>query len=195
MHSNIAAILVAALIMATSMAVTTTGADARHSQSGIYSFTVKDIDGKDVKLSKYAGKVLLIVNTASLCGNTPQYAALEQLYTTYKDQGFAILAFPANNFANQEPGTNSDIKAFCTAKYNVTFDVFSKISVKGSDQAPLYTYLTSKTTDPSYGGDIEWNFAKFLIDRKGNIVARFPAGHSPASPDVVTAIQTQLAMK
>jgi glutathione peroxidase len=162
-------------------------------KQSVYSFTVKNIDGKDVKLTKYKGNVLLIVNTASLCGNTPQYEALETLYKQYKDQGLRILGFPANDFAQQEPGDNGQIKEFCTSKYNVTFDMFSKISVKQPDQEPLYTYLTDKTTDPQFGGDIEWNFAKFLIGRDGTILNRFPAGHSPASDDVVTAIKAALA--
>lgn len=156
------------------------------------NYTVQNIDGKRVPLSKYRGKVLLIVNTASLCGNTPQYASLEKLYQTYQGQGLRILGFPANNFAQQEPGTNGQIKEFCNSKYRVTFDMFSKISVKGPDQAPLYKFLTDKTTDPQYGGDIEWNFAKFLIGRNGEVVGRFPAGHDPLSPDVVAAIEQQL---
>ena len=170
-----------------------TSSQAAPSPTTVYSFKMKNIDGKDVPLKKYKGNVLLIVNTASLCGNTPQYAALESLYEQYKGQGFRILGFPANNFAQQEPGNNGQIKEFCTSKYNVTFDMFSKISVKQPDQAPLYTYLTDKTTDPQFGGDIEWNFAKFLIGRDGTILNRFPAGHSPASDDVVTAIKAALA--
>jgi glutathione peroxidase len=163
--------------------------------TGVYQFTMTNIDGKSVPLSKYRGKVLLIVNTASLCGNTPQYAKLEQLDKTYRKQGLRILGFPANNFHAQEPGDNKQIKEFCTSTYHVTFDMFSKISVKGADQAPLYTYLTDKTTDPKYGGDIEWNFAKFLIGRHGEILNRFPASHDPTSPDVVAAIQSALAEK
>jgi glutathione peroxidase len=158
----------------------------------VLGFTMKDIDGNDVPLSKYAGKVLLIVNVASKCGNTPQYKPLEALYEKYKDRGFDVLAFPANNFAFQEPGANAQIKQFCTLNYNVTFPLFSKISVKGSDIDPLYRFLTDKQTDPSFGGDIEWNFAKFLIDRNGNIVNRFKAGHSPDSPDVVASIEDLL---
>lgn len=161
--------------------------------SDVYQFTVTDIDGQSVPLSKYRGDVLLIVNTASLCGNTPQYASLQKLYSQYKDKGLRILAFPANNFAQQEPGNNGQIKEFCTGTYHVTFDIFSKISVKGDDQAPLYKYLTDKTTDPSYGGDIEWNFAKFLISRDGQIINRFPAHHDPLLPDVVDAVNKALA--
>jgi glutathione peroxidase len=156
-------------------------------------FTMRDIDGKPVKLSRYRGSVLMIVNVASLCGNTPQYASLEKLYKTCKPKGFTILAFPANDFGHQEPGTDKEIKAFCTGKYDVTFPVFSKVVVKGDGQAPLYRYLTSKETDPQFGGDIEWNFAKFVVSRKGEIVARFPARTDPLKPEVVSAIERELA--
>ncbi len=158
----------------------------------VLDFTVKDIDGKSVPLSRYKGKVLLIVNTASLCGNTPQYASLESLYQKYKGQGLRILAFPADDFAHQEPGTNGQILQFCTSKYHTSFDLFSKISVKAPDQAPLYTFLTDKTTDPKFGGDIEWNFAKFLTDRQGRVIARIPAGHDPLSADTVAQIEAAL---
>jgi len=160
--------------------------------TGVLSYTVQDINGKSVPLSRYAGKVLLIVNTASLCGNTPQYKSLEGLYEKYKGSGLRILAFPANNFAQQEPGSNAEIHQFCTAKYATTFDLFSKISVQAPNQAPLYTFLISKSTDPKFGGEIEWNFAKFLIGRTGKVVARFPAGHDPLSADVVRAVETEL---
>ena len=162
---------------------------------GVLSYAVQDIDGKNVPLSHYKGHVLLIVNTASLCGNTPQYASLEKLYETYKAHGLRILAFPANDFGQQEPGTNGEIHQFCTAKYKTTFDLFSKISVKSPNQAPLYTFLTSKDTDPQFGGDIEWNFAKFLIRRNGQVVGRFPAGHDPLSPDVIAAVEKELKAK
>ncbi len=158
----------------------------------VLDFTVKNIDGKPVPLSRYKGKVLLIVNTASLCGNTPQYASLESLYQKYKGQGLRILAFPADDFAHQEPGTNGQILQFCTSKYHTSFDLFSKLSVKAPDQAPLYTFLTNKATDPKFGGDIEWNFAKFLTDRKGNVIARIPAGHDPLSADTVAQIEAAL---
>jgi glutathione peroxidase len=173
---------------------TVAGAQAA-SPTGIYSFKVKDIEGKDVSLSQYKGKVLMIVNTASLCGNTPQYAGLEKMYEKYKDQGFRILAFPANDFGQQEPGSNTEIHTFCTAKYNVTFDLFSKISVKAPDQAPLYTFLTEKDSDPKFAGPIEWNFAKFLIGRDGQIINRFPAQHDPMSADVVEAVEGALKAK
>ena len=159
---------------------------------GVLSYTVASNDGKNVPLSKYKGEVLMIVNTASLCGNTPQYAGLETMYEKYKAQGLRILAFPANNFASQEPENNSQIRAFCTSKYHTTFDLFSKISVKGPDQAPLYKYLTDSNTDPKFGGDIEWNFAKFIVDRQGNVIARFKADHNPMSADVVATVEAAL---
>ncbi|MHB1461936.1 MAG: glutathione peroxidase [Armatimonadota bacterium] len=158
-------------------------------------FTMKDIDGKAVKLSKYQGKVILMVNVASKCGNTPQYASLQKLYEQYKKKGLVVLAFPANEFGQQEPGTNSEIKAFCSTNYHVTFPVFSKIVVKGDGQHPLYQFLTSKETNPNFSGDIEWNFAKFLLNRKGEVVARFAAKLDPGKPEVVDAIKTELAKK
>ena len=159
--------------------------------SGIYSFTLNSIDGKPAPLADYKGKVVLMVNVASKGGYTPQYTALEAVYEKYKDQGFVILGFPANNFGAQEPGTNEEIKTFCTRKYNVSFPMYSKISVKGTDQAPLYAYLT-KDTGPGLTGDIKWNFTKFLVDRKGNVVQRFESKITPDSPEVTSAIEKQL---
>ena len=158
----------------------------------IYDFTVNDIGGKPVKLSQFKGKVILIVNVASKCGFTPQYEGLQKLYSEYADKGLVILGFPANNFGGQEPGTNPEIKEFCTTKYSVTFPMFSKISVKGTDIHPLYQYLTSKETDPDFAGDITWNFNKFLIDASGKIVARFDSKDKPESEKVVNAIQLAL---
>jgi glutathione peroxidase len=158
----------------------------------LYKFKMKDIDGKDVKLKKYKGDVLLIVNTASKCGYTPQYESLQAIYDKYKAQGFEILGFPANNFGGQEPGTESEIKEFCTTKYKVTFPMFAKISVKGDDQHELYKYLTSKETNPAFAGDITWNFNKFLVDRKGNVVARFTSKDKPDSETVTSAIEKYL---
>ena len=162
------------------------------SAKGVLSYTVPDMAGKPVPLSRYAGKVLLIVNTASLCGNTPQYKSLEALYEKYRSRGLRVLAFPANDFGRQEPGSNAEIHQFCTSKYQTSFDLFSKLSVKAPHQAPLYTFLTSKDTDPQFGGDIGWNFAKFLVDRHGKVAARFPAGHDPLSSDVAAAVETEL---
>src|SRR5256885_7809026 len=140
------------------------------SVNSILDFRMRDIDGKDVKLKKYKGNVLLVVNVASKCGYTPQYEGLQSTYTKYKDKGFYVLGFPANNFGSQEPGTETEIKEFCTSKYHVTFPMFAKISVKGEDQDPLYKFLTSKETDPDFAGDITWNFNKFLVDRSGKVV-------------------------
>jgi len=159
--------------------------------SGIYTFTLNSIDGKPAPLADYKGKVVLVVNVASQCGYTPQYSALEATYKKYKDQGFVILGFPANNFGAQEPGTNEEIKTFCSRKFNVTFPMYAKISVKGSDQAPLYTYLT-KDTGSGITGEIKWNFTKFLVDRNGNVVQRFEPAITPDSPEVIAAIEKQL---
>ncbi len=156
------------------------------------NFVVKNIDGKTVNLGRYEGDVIMVVNVASLCGNTPQYASLQKIYDKYKAKGFTILAFPANDFMKQEPGDNAKIKAFCTDTYKVTFPMFSKIVVKGDNQAPLYKYLTDKKTDPKFGGDIDWNFAKFLINRQGEVVARFPAGTDPLKPAVISAVEKEL---
>jgi len=164
-------------------------------EKSVYEFTMKDIDGNDVKLNKYKDNVVMIVNTASKCGYTPQYEGLEKIYEKYKDKGFVILGFPANNFMGQEPGTEKEIKEFCTLTYHVTFPMFSKISVKGGDQHPLYTFLTNKQSDPEFAGDITWNFNKFLVDRKGNIVARFSSKDTPESDAVTAAIEKYLAAK
>jgi glutathione peroxidase len=158
---------------------------------GIYTFTLNSIDGQPAPLANYKGKVVLVVNVASQCGYTPQYSALEATYEKYKDQGFVILGFPANNFGAQEPGTNEEIKTFCTRKFNVSFPMYSKISVKGADQAPLYAYLT-KDTGPGITGEIKWNFTKFLVDRNGKVVQRFEPAVTPDSKEVVTAIEKQL---
>ena len=159
----------------------------------VLDFKMKDIDGKDVKLKKYKGNVLLVVNTASKCGYTPQYEGLQATFDKYKTQGFYVLGFPANNFGGQEPGTAAEIKEFCTTKYKVSFPMFAKISVKGDDQDPLYKFLTSKETNPNFAGDIKWNFNKFLIDRKGNVVARFDSKEKPDGEAVTAAIEKYLA--
>jgi len=169
--------------------------EAAETTKSVLDFTMRDIDGKDAKLKQYKGKVLLVVNVASKCGYTPQYEALQAVYAKYKDQGFATLGFPANNFGSQEPGTETEIKEFCTSKYHVTFPMFAKISVKGDDQDPLYKFLTSKEADPDFAGDIKWNFTKFLVDRSGKVVARFEPKVTPDSPEVTAAIEKYLAAK
>jgi glutathione peroxidase len=158
----------------------------------IYDFTMKSIDGQPVGLKSYRGKVVLLVNVASKCGYTPQYAGLEALYEKYKDRGLVIVGIPANNFASQEPGTNEEIKQFCSNKYNVTFPMMSKVSVLGEDKTPLYVFLTDKTLNPRIGGEIKWNFTKFLFDRQGNPVARFEPAVTPDSPEVAAAIESAL---
>ena len=161
----------------------------------ILDFKMRDIDGKDVKLKKYKGNVLLVVNVASKCGYTPQYEGLQATYAKYSDKGFSVLGFPANNFGSQEPGTETEIKEFCTSKYHVTFPMFAKISVKGEDQDPLYKFLTSKETNPDFAGDISWNFNKFLVDRSGKVVARFSSKDKPDGEAVTAAIEKYLAAK
>jgi len=160
--------------------------------SSIYDFVVKDIDGEEVKLGKYEGKVILIVNVASKCGFTPQYEGLQALYEKHQPEGFVVLGFPANNFLGQEPGSNEEIKQFCSLTYGVTFPMFSKISVKGGDIAPLYVYLTDASTNPRFSGDISWNFNKFLIGRDGTILNRFDSKDSPTSDKVLQAIKEAL---
>ncbi|HTT60202.1 MAG TPA: glutathione peroxidase [Bryobacteraceae bacterium] len=156
--------------------------------ASVYEFTLNSIDGAPAPLAAYKGKVLLLVNVASKCGFTPQYKELEAVYKQYKDKGLVIAGFPANNFLSQEPGTNAEIKTFCTRTYNVTFPMYAKISVKGADMAPLYTYLTKAT-----GGDIKWNFTKFLIGRDGTILDRFEPPVKPDDPKVIAAIEKALA--
>ncbi len=155
----------------------------------IHDFVVKSIDDKDVALADHKGKVLLIVNVASKCGFTGQYEGLQKLYKTYKDQGFLVLGFPANDFLSQEPGSNTEIQQFCTLNYGVTFPMFAKISVKGKDVHPLYAYLTSKETNPEFGGAIAWNFNKFLIGPDGKVVARFGSRTKPEDRELVEAVE------
>lgn len=159
---------------------------------GIHEFTLKDIDGQDVALADYQGQVLLVVNVASKCGFTRQYAGLEKLYQKYKEQGFTVLGFPANNFMGQEPGTDAEIKTFCSLNYGVSFPMFSKISVKGKTIHPLYAYLTSKAQHPEYGGAITWNFNKFLIGKDGQVIGRFGSRTEPEDPELAAAIEKAL---
>ena len=157
----------------------------------IYDFTVEDIDGKEVDLQTYKGKVVMIVNVASKCGYTPQYEGLQALYEEYEEDGLVILGFPANNFKGQEPGTNEDIKEFCTLTYGVEFPMFSKVSVTGEDQHQLFTYLTA-LENPDFKGDIKWNFEKFLIDRDGTLIRRFRSNVKPESKEISEALKAAL---
>jgi len=158
----------------------------------LYGFTMKAIDGTDQRLGDYRGKTLLVVNVASQCGLTPQYEALQKLHAELAPRGFAVLGFPCNQFGGQEPGSDADVKKFCTTSYGVTFPLFSKIEVNGQGRAPLYSWLTSQSTKPDGPGDIQWNFAKFVIDRTGAVVARFDPSTAPTAPEVRAAIQQAL---
>src|SRR4030095_4463132 len=191
--SGFAVALVCAAMFAIVMSSRANGSsDSGEKMNSIYDFTLKDIDRKEVNLGQYRGKVVLVVNVASRCGYTPQYEGLQKIYMKYKDRGFVILGFPANNFMSQEPGTDEKIKTFCSTKNNVAFPIFSKISVKGDDIHPLYKYLTSKETNPEFGGDIKWNFSKFLLDKNGKIIARFEPKVTPESDPVIQAIEKAL---
>ena len=158
----------------------------------IYGFTMKDIDGNPVSLEKYKGKVVVIVNVASECGLTPQYKELQAFYDEYKDKGVVILGFPANNFMGQEPGTDAEIKSFCSKNYGVTFPMFSKISVKGNDIHPLYTFLTSKDQNGVMDAPVSWNFQKFLIDKEGRFVTFFEPKAKVNEEKFVTAVKSLL---
>ena len=168
--------LITALLMTT----------AAFSASSIHEFTMNNIDGQATPLASMKGKAVLVVNVASQCGYTPQYVGLQALYEKYKGQGLVIIGVPANNFGGQEPGTNEDIKQFCSRKYNVTFPIMAKVSVKGDDKTPLYQYLTST------GGEVKWNFTKFLVGKDGKPVQRFESGVSPDSPELAAAIEKAL---
>jgi glutathione peroxidase len=168
--------------------------DETKNPTSVLDFHVKDIEGKDVDLAKYKGKVFMIVNTASQCGLTPQYKDLEALYEKHKDKGFEILAFPANEFGGQEPGSNEEIKEFCSSKYKVSFPLFSKIVVKGKGIDPLYEYLTSKKTNPKFAGAIPWNFTMFLVDHRGDVIARYNS-KKPFSKEIEPAVEKALTEK
>jgi len=160
-------------------------------KKSIYDFVVKDIDGRNVKLSDYRGKVLMIVNVASKCGYTPQYEGLQKIYEQYKDKGFEILAFPCNDFRGQEPGTNKEIKEFCSANYGVSFKLFDKIKVLGDEKLPLYEMLIN--SDNIEKGDVKWNFEKFLVSKDGKVVARYRSKVKPESEEVTSEIEKLLS--
>ena len=178
------------LLLATIMTLQTLSVGAADS---IYSITLKDIDGKATSLKPYQGKVMLIVNVASKCGYTPQYTGLEALHQKYEKQGLTVLGFPCNQFGGQEPGTNEEIKQFCTSKYNVTFPMFDKLDVNGATRHALYVMLAGK--DSPVPGDIKWNFNKFLVGRDGKIIKRFDSKVKPDAPELTEAIEAALAAK
>jgi glutathione peroxidase len=169
------------------------GASVMATDKNVYEFTLNSIDGQPTPLAAYKGKIAMLVNVASRCGFTPQYAALESVYEKYKDRDFVIIGVPANNFGGQEPGSNQEIKTFCSTKYHVSFPMMSKVSVKGDDKTPLYQYLTDKSANPQTGGDIQWNFTKFLIGPDGRVLTRFEPDVPPDSPQVTAAIEKALA--
>ncbi|GJL65146.1 MAG: hypothetical protein NPIRA05_01170 [Nitrospirales bacterium] len=170
--------------------VPTTRPPSSHAKaSSVFAFTMDDIDGKPRPLSEFKGQVIMVVNTASFCGNTPQYEGLQTLYEQYRDQGFTILAFPANDFGKQEPGNNKEIAEFCYTKYSLEFPLFSKITVVGDKKHPLYQHLTEET---AFQGEITWNFQKFLINRKGEVIARYEPSTKPLTPKVVLDIERAL---
>ena len=171
------------------IAMTTIAASAQ----SLYDIKLKDIDGKDTSLAAYKGKAVLIVNVASKCGYTKQYSGLEATYQKYKEQGFVVLGFPCNQFGGQEPGSNEDIKQFCSSTYSVTFPLFDKIEVNGANRHPLYVALAGK--DSPFPGDIKWNFNKFLIGKDGKIVKRFDSGVKPDSEELTKAVEAALAAK
>lgn len=160
--------------------------------ANIYDFKATTIDGKEQSLRDYQGKALLLVNVASQCGLTPQYAGLQELHETFGPRGLVVLGFPCNQFGSQEPGSESEIKTFCETKFGVSFPMFAKVDVNGEQRHPLYAYLTAQAAEPDGSGDIQWNFAKFLIDREGNVAARFAPTAKPVSDEVVAAIEKVL---
>ena len=169
--------------------------EQKTTQKLIYDFTMQDISGELVSLSQYKGKVILIVNTASKCGLTPQYEDLQKLFDEYKEKDFVILGFPANNFLSQEPGTDEDIKQFCSLNYGVSFPMFSKISVKGKDIDPLYQYLTQKEENGVLDASVSWNFQKFLINKNGVLVASFSPKTTVNDEDFMKIFQEQIDLK
>ena len=180
------------VLLSTLAAAAAVNAGPKAAPATIYDFKMKNIDGKAVSLDKFKGQVLLVVNVASKCGNTPQYEGLEGMYAKYKDKGFAVLGFPANEFGGQEPGTDAEIKEFCEATYHVAFPMFSKIVVKGDGINPLYTWLIANSGSDK---DVQWNFEKFLIGRDGKVIGRFSPRTQPSDPKVVSAVEAALAAK
>ena len=183
-------VLAVTLVLAVSLSVY--AQEKKEKVPPVLNFKMKGIDGKMVDLSKYKGKVILFVNVASYCGNTDQYAPLENMYKKYKKSGLVIVGVPSNDFGKQEPGTDAEIAKFCQKEYGVSFPMLSKVVVRGKKQVPLYKFLTSKKTNPKFGGAVRWNFDKFLIGRDGSVVARFNPGADPMSKEVLDKIHKAL---
>ena len=190
--SALAGVVAMALgVTVTAVTATATAADV----PAALNFKMKSLQGKEVALSSYKGKVLLVVNVASACGLTPQYKQLQTLHSKYADKGLAVLGFPCNQFGKQEPGSDSEIAEFCKSNYDVSFDMFSKIEVNGDGACDFYKHLTGLDTKPKGPGKVAWNFEKFLIGRDGSVVARFAPNTAPDAPEVVKAIEAELAKK
>lgn len=187
--------LIGLLLVVSLVSVLATKANGDEKAPAALNFKMKSLTGKEVDLAQYKGKVVLIVNTASECGLTPQYTQLQMLHDKYSKEGLAVLGFPCNQFGKQEPGTATEIQEFCTANYGVKFDMFAKVDVNGEEACPLYKHLTGLDAKPKGAGKVSWNFEKFLLDRQGNVIARYQPQTSPDAPEVVQAIQTELAKK
>ncbi len=187
--------LLSIALLACGVCLMSSQVQAQDAESKALSFTMKSLDGKEVDLKKYAGKVVLIVNTASQCGLTPQYTDLQQIHTKYQSKGLAVLGFPCNQFGKQEPGDSKEISEFCTKNYGVTFDMFEKVDVNKDSACGLYKYLTATEAPPVGKGAVKWNFEKFLINRKGELVHRFSPQTQPDAPEVIAAIEKELTAK
>ncbi len=188
---SLALSLLIACVISTPAFAQDPAADQSHAPAAL-NFTMQSIDGEDKALSDYAGQVVVMVNVASRCGLTPQYEKLQSLHEKYSERGLAVLGFPCNQFAGQEPGTNEEIAAFCKDNYDVSFEMFSKINVNGDDSCELYQHLRSLEVEPAGTGDIKWNFEKFVLDREGNVIARFGPRTDPMSDEFVAAIEKAL---
>ncbi len=182
---NLLSIAVAILILCAPTQI-----NAQAMKNTIYQFKVKDIEGNDFDFAKLKGKKILVVNTASKCGLTPQFEDLQKLYDSYKDKNLVVVGFPANNFNQQDPGTNEEIAAFCQKNYGVTFPMMEKVSVKGSDASPIYQWLTQEVKNGVHDSEVEWNFHKFLIDENGHLVKELSPKVTPLDPEIVTWIKS-----
>jgi glutathione peroxidase len=194
MHGALAVFSVLALSELAAAGTVPSKPESKKLDIGVHEFTVADINGKSQDLKTYKGKVLLIVNTASQCGYTPQYKGLQRVYTTYKNKGFEVLGFPSNDFGGQEPGSNKEIKNFCELNYKVSFPMFTKVTVLGPGQSPLFKYLTADASK-ELAGPIDWNFEKFLIDPQGKLIGRFKSSVAPESPELISKIESLLTTK
>ncbi len=180
-----------AMLIVITVQLNAVGSALKEGEKSIYDFKVKNIDGKEVYFNEYKGKVMVIINVASKCGFTPQYEDMQALYKEYQDKGVVVMGFPANNYGKQEPGTEAEIKEFCTANFNITFPMFSKVSTKGDDQHPLFKYLTS-LENPDFKGEIKWNFEKFIIGKDGKLLRRFRSKTNPSSDEFKQAVEDAL---